>query len=77
MRSIRNKTDSGLHAGSGSLEKNLATAGTAEASKQFQDSDILDDLIAADNVEEDESNLGLSKLFWGEPQDKVWMREKG
>jgi len=38
---------------------------------------ILDDLIAPDNVEEDDSILGITELCWGEPQGKVWMRKKG
>ena len=38
---------------------------------------ILDDLISPDNVEEDDSILGITELCWGEPQGNVWMRKKG
>lgn len=38
---------------------------------------ILEDLISPEGVEEDEGILGISDCFFGEPPERVWMRQKG
>lgn len=60
-----------------SLQTRLKRLEQRKTASTFRPAIILDDLIAADNVEEDESILGLTELCWGEPQGKVWMRKKG
>lgn len=60
-----------------SLQARVKRLEQRKPSRSFRPAIILDDLIAADNVAEDESILGLTELCWGEPQGKVWMRKKG
>jgi hypothetical protein len=56
-----------------SLQTRLKRLEQRKPAISFRPAIILDDLIAPDNVEEDESILGLTELCWGEPQGKVWM----
>ena len=60
-----------------SLQARLKRLEQRKPASNFRPAIILDDLIAADNVEEDESIVGLTELCWGEPQGKVWKRKKG
>lgn len=60
-----------------SLQTRLKRLEQRKLASSFRPAIILDDLVAADNVAEDESILGLTELCWGEPQGKVWMRKKG
>jgi len=43
----------------------------------YREAIIMDDLVATDNLEEDETILGLSEIGWDDPDCKVWMRKKG
>lgn len=43
----------------------------------YREAIIMDDLVATDNLEEDETILGLSEIGWDDPHAKVWMRKKG
>jgi len=43
----------------------------------YREAIIMDDLVATDNLEEDETILGLSEIGWDNPDCKVWMRKKG
>ena len=43
----------------------------------YKEAIIMDDLVANDNLEEDETILGLSEIGWDDPHAKVWMRKKG
>ena len=42
----------------------------------YREAIIMDDLVATDNLEEDETILGLSEIGWDDPDCKVWMRKK-
>jgi hypothetical protein len=48
-----------------------------EPPRGYREAIIMDDLVAPESVEEDETILGLSEIGWDDPDRKVWMRNKG
>lgn len=59
------------------LSKRLAKLEHRKPAVRYREAIILDDLIGAESLKEDESIVGIAELSWGEPHGKVWMRKKG
>jgi hypothetical protein len=60
-----------------SLQNRLKRLEQRKPPRGYREAIIMDDLVATDNLEEDETILGLSEIGWDDPDCKVWMRKKG
>jgi len=59
------------------LELRLERLEQRKLSRRYRAAIIMDDLIAAEAVDEDETILGLKEISWDEPGGKIWMRNAG